>query len=83
MHVEDPDPPEMLVGLQPTLSPVEGEAEAERVTVPVKPFCPDTIALTVPVDPAVNETLDGVVEILKSFWSESLHAVNGCISQPL
>ena len=74
MQVEEPDPPEMLVGLQLTLSP-EGEAEAERVTVPVKPFCPDTITLNVPVDPAVNVTLEGVVEILKSFWPESLHAV--------
>jgi len=77
VQVEDPDPPEMLVGLQPTLNPVEGEAEGERVTVPVKPFCPDTIALNVPVEPAAKETLDGVVEILKSFWPESLHAVSG------
>lgn len=82
MQVEDPAPPEMLVGLQLTLSP-EGEAEVVRLTVPVKPFCPDTIALNVPVEPAAKETLDGVVEILKSFWPESLHAVSGCISQPL
>jgi len=82
VQVEDPDPPEMLVGLQLTLSP-EGEAEVVRVTVPVKPFCPDTIALNVLVEPDVKETLDGVVEILKSFWPESLHAVSGCISQPL
>jgi hypothetical protein len=57
------------------LSP-EGEVEVERVTVPVKPFCPDTIALNVPVEPAVKETLGGVAEILKSFWPESLHAVS-------
>jgi hypothetical protein len=77
VHAEEPDPPEMVVGLQPTMSPLEGEAEAERVTVPVKPFCPDTTTLNVPVDPAVKETLDGVVEIPKSFWPESLHAVSG------
>jgi hypothetical protein len=76
VQVEDPDPPEMLDGLQLTLSP-EGEAEVVRLTVPVNPFCPDTIALNVPVEPAVKETLDGVVEILKSFWPESLQAVKG------
>jgi hypothetical protein len=74
VQVEVPDPPEMLVGLQLTLSP-EGEAEAARVTVPVKLFSPDTITLNVPVDPAVNAALDGVVEIPKSFWPESLQAV--------
>jgi hypothetical protein len=73
----------MLVGLQVTLSPY-GEAEVVRVTVPVKPFCPDTIALNVPVEPAVKETLDGVVEMLKLGvdWC-SRQAVSGCISQPL
>lgn len=38
MHVDDPDPPERLVGLQVTVSPVDGLTVAERLTVPVNPF---------------------------------------------
>jgi hypothetical protein len=84
LQVDDPEPPEMLVGLQLTLSPVEGEVEVESVTVPVKPFRPATVVVKLLVAPALNETLDGVVEMLKSgvvWWS--LQPVMGCISQPL
>jgi hypothetical protein len=38
VHVEDPEPPGMLVGPQVTVRPVEGLIEVVRVTVPVKPF---------------------------------------------
>ena len=50
MHVEVPDPPGMLVGLQVAVSPVEGLIEVERLTVPVKPFMPVTVTEKVPVE---------------------------------
>jgi hypothetical protein len=68
----------MLVGLQLTLSPVVGFTEVDRDTVPVKPFWLVTVVVKLPVVPALNETLDGAVEMLKlgvDWWS--LQAVSG------
>jgi len=50
VHVEDPVPPGKLVGLQVTLSPVEGLIEVVRLTVPVNPFWPVTTTVNVPVE---------------------------------
>jgi hypothetical protein len=78
VQVEDPAPPDMLVGLQTTLSPVVGLTEVDRDTVPVKPFWLVTVVVKLPVVPALNETLDGAVEMLKlgvDWWS--LQAVSG------
>jgi len=48
----------MLVGVQLTVSPVEGDVVVERFTVPVKPFCPVTVTVNMPVEPPeVNERL--------------------------
>jgi hypothetical protein len=83
-QLEDPDPPDMLVGLQLTLSPAFELTEVESVTVPVKPFLPVMVVVKLPVDPPLNETLDGFAEMLKSgvdWWRRQ--AVKGCISQPL
>jgi len=72
----------MLLGLQLAVSP-DGEVEVERFTVPVKPFRLDTVVVKEPLVPAAKDTLDGLVEMLKSCWPESLQAVTECISQPL
>jgi hypothetical protein len=40
----------MLVGLQFTVSPVEGLIDVERLTVPVKPFWPVIVTVNVPVE---------------------------------
>ena len=55
-----------LLGLQLTDSPVDGDEEVERVTVPVKPLRPDTVVVIEPVLPEGNERLDGLVVRLKS-----------------
>ena len=38
VQAEEPEPPGILDGLQPTVSPVEGVVDVERLTVPVKLF---------------------------------------------
>lgn len=38
VHVEDPEPPGMIVGLQVTDRPVNGLTEVVRFIVPVKAF---------------------------------------------
>jgi hypothetical protein len=83
VHVEDPDPPETLFGLQLTVIPPDGEDDSDRFTVPVKPFLPLIVAVKDPVPPDGKERLEGLVEMLKSCWPESRHAVKGWISQPL
>jgi len=52
LHVDDPEPPGMLVGLQPPVSPDEGDIEVERLTVLEKPYLPVKVAVKVPVLPA-------------------------------
>lgn len=66
VHVEDPEPPEMLEGLQLAARPVEGEVEDERLTVPLKPFSEDTVAVKEPVEPELKVTLEGLEDRLKS-----------------
>ena len=66
MHIDDPDPPEMLPGVQLTVSPVEGEVEVERLTVPAKLFWAETVALKEPVSPDLKVTVDGVAVRVKS-----------------
>jgi hypothetical protein len=50
VHVEDPEPPVRLVGLQTTVRPVEGLIEVVRSTVPVKPLWLVTVTVNVPVE---------------------------------
>ena len=50
-QLDVPEPPGMLVGAQLTVNPVEGDVVVERPTVPVKPFCPVTVTVNVPVEP--------------------------------
>ena len=42
----------MLVGVQVTASPVEGDVEVVRLTVPVNPFLAVIVIVKVPVLPA-------------------------------
>ena len=58
MHVDVPEPPEIVDGLQTTLSPVEGDVEVEMSTVPVKPFVGETVAEKELEDPETKLTLD-------------------------
>ena len=55
MHVDDPDPPEMLAGLQLTLNPEEGLTEVARLTVPANPFWPVTATVKTPLVPPLGE----------------------------
>jgi len=50
VHVEDPEPPLMVVGLQITVSPVDGLNDDARLTVPVKPFWLAIVTVKVPVE---------------------------------
>ena len=52
LHVDDPEPPGMLVGLQPPDSPGEGNIDAERLTVLEKPYLLAKVTVNVPVLPA-------------------------------
>lgn len=57
-QLDVPEPPGRLVGVQLTVNPVEGDVVVERLTVPVKPFCPVTVTVNMPVEPlVVNERL--------------------------
>lgn len=57
-QLDVPEPPGMLVGVQLTISPAEGDVVVERLTVPVKPFCPATVTGNMPVEPPeANERL--------------------------
>lgn len=49
VHVDCPEPPVMVVGLQLTVRPVDGLTEVERLTVPVKPFWPVMVTVKVPL----------------------------------
>ena len=51
VHVEDPEPPVMLAGLQFTVSPVDGLIDVARLTVLVKPFWLVIVTVKVPVEP--------------------------------
>jgi len=48
------------------LSPVDGDTEVDRVTVPVKPFTGDTMMLVDPVPPGVVLIIVGLAKIWKS-----------------
>jgi len=50
VHVDDPEPLLMLVGLQFTVSPVDGLIDVERLTVPAKPFWLVIVMVKVPVE---------------------------------
>lgn len=60
----------MLVGDRLQESPVEGEVDLDRLTVPVKPFTVATVTVEVPVLPLLIETAVGLVLMLKSGLEE-------------
>lgn len=69
-NVDVADPPlerVALVGQSETTGP-EGDTEADNETVPEKPLTLDSVTVELDDDPArVSETLDGLVETLKSW----------------
>jgi hypothetical protein len=67
VHVEDPEPPGVLEGLQLTLSPVEGAAELENVTVRENPLSPVAVIVDAPATPTLVETLAGLAAMAKSW----------------
>ena len=67
MRVDDPDPPDervTLVGLSEADIP-DGETEADRLTVPVKPLRLVRLITDVPEVPDWMVRLDGLLDILK------------------
>ncbi len=75
LHAEVPDPPElsvMLVGLQETLSPVEGLTVLDIVRVPVKPLRLVTVAVELPDVPTLKVTVVGLAAMLKSGGATTL-----------
>jgi len=61
-QLDVPEPPSILVGVQLTVSPVEGDVVVKRFTVPVKPFCPVTVTVNMPVEPPkLNERLTELI----------------------
>jgi hypothetical protein len=55
-----------LVRVTAHVSPVDGETELTRVTVPVKPWRPVSVTVDVPVEPARTVTTLVDVMIVKS-----------------
>ena len=56
----------MLVGDRVHVSPVDGETELVRATVPVNPLRGATVIVEVPATPAVVETVVGLAAMEKS-----------------
>ena len=67
MHVEDPEPPGILEGLQLTLNPVEGVIEFESETVRENPLSPVTVIVDALATPTLVETLAGLAVMAKSW----------------
>jgi hypothetical protein len=70
LHVEDPEPPAIVVTVQVTVSPVDGLVAVESITVPEKPFWLVTVTVKLPVRlvdaklRAAKLTVNGEVEPL-------------------
>ncbi len=64
--VEVPEPPGIEVGLSVAEKPVDGDTEALRKTVLVKPWTGDTVMVEVHVVPALTVMLVGLAVIVKS-----------------
>ena len=58
----------VLLGLNDAVTPL-GRPEADRPTLPPKPFCGLTVIVLVPLVPWVTVTLDGDAERLKFGWA--------------
>jgi hypothetical protein len=65
LTLDDPAPA-MLVGLSVHVSPVLGEIEEARETVPLNPLTALTVMVDVPVEPAFVVTMVGLAVIVKS-----------------
>ncbi len=65
----------MLVGLRVHVSPMLGEIDADRVTVPVKPLTAVTVIVELPLTPGVVLTVVGLANIWKSTTRTDIVAV--------
>jgi len=74
VHVEDPEPPGILEGLQLAVSPVEGVTEVVSVTVPENPLRLFTVIVDVTATLTLVETLVGLAVTVKS-WTWYLTVV--------
>ena len=68
----------MLVVLRVHVSPLDGEIDVERVTVPLKPLTAVTVTVDVPEAPALIVTLVGLAVIVKSWTVKVTVAVADC-----
>jgi hypothetical protein len=66
--VELPEPPVTGFGLKLALAP-DGAPDALRVTLLLKPFCPVTVIVLVPLFPCVTVTLVGDADKVKFGWA--------------
>jgi hypothetical protein len=65
--VEVPEVPRVtLVGVSVQVSPVEGDADAVKVTAPVNPLMAVAVIAEVLASPALTVTLVGLAAIVKS-----------------
>ena len=63
--MEEPEPPETLVGARVQSRPVAGDTEVASATVPVKPPMELTVRVEVPETPALTATLLGLAASAK------------------
>jgi len=67
--------PVMLVVLRVHVSPLDGEIDVERVTVPLKPLTAVTVIVELPLTPGVVLTVVGLANIWKSTTRTDIMAV--------
>ncbi len=65
----------MLVVLRVHVSPLTGEIDVERVTVPLKPLTAVTVIVELPLTPGVVLTVVGLANIWKSTTRTDIVAV--------
>ena len=65
-RVAEPEPV-TLGGLRVQVSPVEGETDAARLTVPLNPLIDPIVMVEVPAWPTLTATLDGLALTWKSW----------------
>ena len=65
----------MLVVLRVHVSPLNGEIDVERVTVPLKPLTAVTVIVELPLTPGVVLTVVGLANIWKSTTRMDIMAV--------
>jgi hypothetical protein len=65
-RIEFPEPPVIVAGDRVQARFVELVVTV-RVTVPINPFCDDTVMVELPATPALTVRVDGLADIVKSW----------------